>query len=254
MIRTLLIALFALATFPVCGQDDDAVFESANNDFEKGDYESAALKYTGLAEKGLISPELFYNLGTALYRDDKPGEAMLWFRRSLVARPGMAEAAQNIKFLSERIGFLEFAESKVDTVLRSLPPTFGKWLFTVALWIGLISLSAAFCVSQLRPNRSGLVTLSVIAFLFAIVGNRITNYSATHLALQNFATIVGEKVSAVTSPTPDAESVIDLPPGSEVRILQVAGQWIYAAIPGDLRGWIRRDDLEQVWPIIQKTS
>jgi len=254
MIRIFAIALCWVFVCNSQAQEDDTVFASANSDFETGEFSSASRKYLRLAENGLISSELFFNLGTALYRDGKPGEAMLWMRRAEVVRPGMPEAEQNLRFLRDRLGFLEFGQSKMDRALRSLPPAFGKWLFYSALWLGLIAFAAAFCIVRLRPNRSGFITLAVVCFMFAVVGNRITEYAKTHLALENFATITGDSVTALTSPTPDAEAVIDLPAGSEVRILQVAGQWIYADIPGELRGWIRREQLEQVWPVSFKTS
>lgn len=254
MTRVLVIgAVFTLVS-SLLAQDSDAIYASANTDFEEGDYASAIESYSKLATKGLVSPDLFYNLGTSLYREGNPGEALLWLRRALVAQPGMPEAAQNLEFLRNRIGFLEFADSKIDQSLRTLPPTFGKWLFWSAFWMGLIALAAAFCIDQLRPNRSGLITLAIALLMISFVGNRIDRYSKLHLSLENFATITAEDVSALTSPTPDAESVIELPPGSEVRILQVADRWIYVSIPGDLRGWIRRDQLEQVWPIIATTS
>ncbi|MEM9017807.1 MAG: SH3 domain-containing protein, partial [Verrucomicrobiota bacterium] len=69
------------------------------------------------------------------------------------------------------------------------------------------------------------------------------------LSPENFAIITSEETSAVTAPTPGAKSVIALPPGSEVRILQDAGAWNYVNIPGGLRGWIRASDVEKIWPL-----
>jgi hypothetical protein len=37
-----------------------------------------------------------------------------------------------------------------------------------------------------------------------------------------------------------------LPPGSEVKILSTRGDWIYAALPNTLRGWIPAKNVEQV--------
>ena len=40
--------------------------------------------------------------------------------------------------------------------------------------------------------------------------------------------------------------VLALPPGSEIRILSTRGDWTYAALPNDLRGWIPAKHAEQV--------
>jgi hypothetical protein len=37
-----------------------------------------------------------------------------------------------------------------------------------------------------------------------------------------------------------------LPPGSEVKILSTRGDWIYAALPNSLRGWIPAKNAERV--------
>jgi len=37
-----------------------------------------------------------------------------------------------------------------------------------------------------------------------------------------------------------------LPPGSEVKIVSTRGDWIYAALPNNLRGWIPAKNAERV--------
>jgi hypothetical protein len=37
-----------------------------------------------------------------------------------------------------------------------------------------------------------------------------------------------------------------LPPGSEVKVLSTRGDWVYAALPNNLRGWIPAKDAEPV--------
>jgi len=37
-----------------------------------------------------------------------------------------------------------------------------------------------------------------------------------------------------------------LPAGSEIKILSTRGDWIYAALPNDLRGWIPAASAESV--------
>jgi len=37
-----------------------------------------------------------------------------------------------------------------------------------------------------------------------------------------------------------------LPAGSEIKVLSIRGDWMYTALPNDLRGWILTKDAEQV--------
>jgi len=250
----LLVTLLALAATAVvprlpAQEEIDDVYRSANADFETGDFEQAALKYLGLVEDGRISAELYYNLGTTRFRQDRPGEAILWMRRAQLVEPDMPEASQNLEFLRRRLAFLEFADSEVDRIIRALPKGAAWWAASVAFWLGLIALAGAFLVPRLRGKRGALVVLAAVSLFLAMVAWRVELYRDRRLAPDNFAIVVGGKVAARTSPAPDAEPVIELPPGSEVRVVQESGPWRYVDIPGGVRGWLRREEAKPVWPI-----
>jgi len=244
-----LLVFFAGSAVVCAATGTDEAFAAANRDFEAGKFAEASSAYLDLTKAGHISSELYFNLGTAQYRLGKTGEAILWMRRALVVEPAMPEVRQSLEFLSGKIGYLEFTGDRVARFIGRLPATFSKWAVALALWTVLIALSLAFAVERLRPNRSALVTLALVAGMFAFVASRIGQYRATRIAFENFATVTADGASALTAPAPEAKSVIGLPPGSEVRILRESGQWLYAEIPGDLRGWIPLPALEPVWPV-----
>tara|TARA_R110002096_G_scaffold54841_2_gene141339 strand:+ start:749 stop:1477 length:729 start_codon:yes stop_codon:yes gene_type:complete len=230
-------------------QGSNQAYQSANQDFEAEKFEEAAVKYDELVKMGLISSELFYNLGTTRFRQGREGEAILWMRRAVMADPGMPEAFQNLEFFRTRHGFLEFSESRLDRLLRDFPHGLGRWLASFCIWGGLLAIAGAFLSQRLGPNRSSLITVGVILLMFSFVGFRLQSYQETNVNHENFATVVSNEAIALTAPNPNAKTVIELPPGSEIRILQNSGTWCYADIPGELRGWIRSENLESNWPI-----
>lgn len=244
----LLLALLALAG-TARAADPSADFAEANRLFEKGDFPQAAAAYEKLVSEGRLSSDLFYNLGATQHKLGQTGEAVLWMRRALAIEPGMPEARQSLAFLRDRIGFLEFAEGRIDRYLSALPPSFGPWAVSLGIWIGGLSVASAFWVPRLRPNRPALIALGAVAFIAAFAAHRADTYRAERIAVENFATVVEAGTSASTAPVPDAKSVIEIPPGSEVRILLSIAPWSYIEIPGDLRGWVRSEAIRPVWPI-----
>jgi hypothetical protein len=60
------------------------------------------------------------------------------------------------------------------------------------------------------------------------------------------AIVTGNDVQARLATADTANSVLALPPGSEIKILSTRGDWIYAALPNDLRGWIQTKNAEPV--------
>ena len=60
------------------------------------------------------------------------------------------------------------------------------------------------------------------------------------------AIVTGNDVQARLATADTANSVLALPAGSEIKILSTRGDWMYAALPNDLRGWIQTKYAEQV--------
>ncbi|PYK72362.1 MAG: aerotolerance regulator BatD, partial [Verrucomicrobia bacterium] len=58
--------------------------------------------------------------------------------------------------------------------------------------------------------------------------------------------VVADNAEARVATADSAKSVLALPPGSEVVILQERGDWSYAALPNDQRGWISTKAVEKV--------
>ncbi len=63
---------------------------------------------------------------------------------------------------------------------------------------------------------------------------------------RDLAIVTQDKVQARLATAENAGTVLVLPPGSEIRILSTRGQWSYAALPNDLRGWIPANSAERV--------
>ncbi len=63
---------------------------------------------------------------------------------------------------------------------------------------------------------------------------------------RDLAIVIGEKVNARVATADNAGSVLALPAGSEIKVLSTRGEWIYAALPNQLRGWILAASAERV--------
>ena len=58
--------------------------------------------------------------------------------------------------------------------------------------------------------------------------------------------ITGKEVEARLATADTAKSILVLPAGSEIEILSDRGDWIYAALPNDQRGWIPASSAQRV--------
>ena len=60
------------------------------------------------------------------------------------------------------------------------------------------------------------------------------------------AIVTGKDIQARLATADTANAVLALPSGSEIKVLSTRGDWIYAALPNNLRGWIPAKNAEQV--------
>lgn len=224
------------------------IYEKANLAFENKQYDEAVNLYQLLVTAGQASDSLYLNLGTAHFRGGSPGKAALWYRRAAHVKPGIPEVRQNFEFLRRRQGLLEFGSEEWQRLLLRIPPAALSWAGWLPLWLALFSL--AFLIFG---SRVAFKPLLGVAAAFALAGSAVffglNWYRGKYLAPENFATIIEKGTSALTAPAPDSDPVVALPEGSEIRVLQDTGPWIYAAIPGNIVGWVHHSAIEKNWPI-----
>ena len=205
--------------------------------------------FTAVLEKDRkVSADLLFNLGNTLFRLDQPGEAALWYRRALLLDPTDAAARQNLRLIRRRAGFIEFEPSVLQSFAGLVKNRHWQIAMTGLLWVSLVCLSAVAFLhppQRLRAWCWGGFAVSIILAAIAAAGvwGRLDD---DRLVRRSVVTAAG--ASAFTAPTDTAAVVIDLPPGSEVSRLEEREHWVYANLPGQRVGWLRKESLTRLWP------
>ncbi|MCB1232150.1 MAG: tetratricopeptide repeat protein [Verrucomicrobiae bacterium] len=246
-IAVLFLALSSfLSAFARAASDPDVTFMGGNRAYEDGRFADAEQVYRSLTEEGYVSIELFLNLGNALYRTDRPGEAALWYRRALELDPRSAEARQNLQVVKNLTGYHEFELDGADAWLARLSPGEIVAVLSTGCWIALLALVAAFLLPRLRDWRPLLFVVAGLSLATAGLSTWGLIRQQKQVDTDDLAIVIANESAALAGNFPDAEKVVDLPPGSELQILQRRGAWTYVAIPPDLRGWVKSDAIGAV--------
>ena len=237
------------------------LLETALLKYDAADYKGAVKDFKASLDAGGISAPLAHNIANAEYRAGNEGQAVLWYRRALALDPSLPEARQNLRFLSGKLGFLGFDDddAAVWPVVRYLRRQATLWQW---FWISAWALAAGIVWLAWVTPRAGrrwplisLISLAGISTLGAV--SFLVSRSQERAPLSERHVITALEVSASTAPAEAATTVTSLPPGSEVipRGSQ-RGNWIYVEIATaqsgsddkPLRGWVRADTLEKLWP------
>ncbi len=221
-------------------------FERGNALFEAGKFAEAAQAYEQSIQEGVSGANVYFNLGNANLRAGEKGRAVLNYERALALRPGHPEAAANLAFLQRSL---------------SLPvpaPTawhqFGEWMgvdamavvTAIGIWILLAGLVAL--LGPWRRPALGWSLLVVGAVPFAAGGLMLLGMHGGPRDPARAIVVSDEPAKAHYAPADNSRDVQVLPAGSEVRLLQDRGNWIYVEVAGGVRGWMAAGLVDTVVP------
>jgi tetratricopeptide (TPR) repeat protein len=220
-----------------------AQFAKANQEYAAGDFKVAIADYEELVRSGQDTPNVFYNLGNAYFRQKNFGRAILNYERALALEPHHPEAQANLRVARDEARALELIPSKWERLFAFANENQYAITAAIAFWIGLFSI-AVFIFGRRRSR--GAIALSILSLsIFAIA--IFASYQLSHgKSGPGLAIVTGENVEARLATADNANRVLTLPTGSEIKIVSQRGDWIYAALPNNLRGWMPANSAEQV--------
>ena len=218
-------------------------FAKANQAYNEGRYEEAVAGYQALVASGQWNANLFYDLGNAHYRLGKFGQAILNYERALALDPRHPEADANLRLARDEARALELRKDPIERYAAMV--TEKQWAIAAAagFWIAL------FLAAQMVLNRkrsAGRVALVVAGLVLGGVAVFAISTLENGTSGRSLAIVTGEDVAARIATADSAQTVLALPAGSAVKVLSERGDWSYAELPNDQRGWIPSSAVERV--------
>ena len=236
-------ALICLVVPSLALAKPDGEFAKANQEFAQGHFKEAIAGYQDLVHAGQWNANLFYNLGNAYFRTRDFGHAILNYERALALDNHHPEATANLQIARDEARALELPPNRLERYLQFANINQYSVGAMLTFWLGIFGIVVAMFA---RRRSAALISLSILCLLLcaaAIWAVRTLDDGSNGRAL---AIVTGNDVQARLATADTANSVLALPPGSEIKILSTRGDWIYAALPNDLRGWIQTKNAEPV--------
>ncbi len=201
-----------------------------------------------------LSAAVFTLIGHARYKQGDMGRAGLWYQRAQLLDPTNRELHQNLRHLHEKVGFFQF-EYHSPLAEWSLLLGRNTWIIAASAGVWLILLALFGCILSSRRKAGG----RACALVFIITGTLLLIPSATFAVarpasedrVKDIAIVTAQDVRAFTAATLTSGSVVDIPPGSQVRLLEKRGAWSYVEVPSGtdpVRGWVETPTLTPFWP------
>lgn len=221
---------------------DESAFAKANQAYAEGRFQDAATGYESLIRSGNWNANLFYDLGNARYRLGDFGQAILSFERALALDPRHPEADANLRLARDEGRALELRRDWIERYASMATVKQYTIAAAVAFWF------AVFIATHLFFSRRSAARIAFIAVAVLVCGVSIFAIFTLENGARGdaLAIVTGKGVEARLATADNAKSVLLLPAGSEIKILNERGDWLYAALPNDQRGWIPTSSAQRV--------
>jgi tetratricopeptide (TPR) repeat protein len=245
-VKWLLPAIFLINSWVSAqAQNPQVLFDQANSAYAKGDYAQAIDLYENILKSGVISGEVYFNLGNAYFKSDRIGYAILYYEKAKKYLDGDPSLDHNLKLARMRI---------VDQI-DEIPVIFiEQWwrelihLFPINtyLWLCLafFTLLMLFLIVKIYLHRSwlkNLIWMILILFLLTVV---CTTSQIYEFETTKFGIILDEKISVVSEPGLSGKEVFILHEGTKVEVKRQLDDWLEITIPDGKTGWVKKSDLD----------
>jgi tetratricopeptide (TPR) repeat protein len=239
------VALFSaiLCLFVSASAFAQAEFAKGNQEYAQGNFKEAINNYEAVVHAGHWNANLFYDLGNAYFRTHDFGRAILNYERALALDNHHPEATANLQIARDEARALELQPTKLERYLQFASVNQYAIAASVAFWLGIFGIVALIFA---RRRSAALLFLSILCLLVGGLAVWAIHTLDNGSEGRGLAIVTGNDVQARLATADTANSVLALPPGSEIKILSMRGDWMYAALPNDLRGWIQTKNAEQV--------
>jgi tetratricopeptide (TPR) repeat protein len=229
----------------------EASFREAAEAYASADYTSAIRLLHALEKEGYASFPVYYNLGSAYYKNGNLGASMLYYEKALLLNPGNEDLMHNIRVVRARtrdrveaIPLLFFVRWWNGVKDGFSAETFFWWSM-LFLWVFALCMFFFFGFRRVLLRRVALVTGVVSGLLFVL---SVTLYSTRLEQLQahRFAIIMPDET--VVRSTPDASGVESfiIHEGLKIEILESREQYYHIRLADGKSGWIQRSSAERI--------
>ena len=222
---------------------EDPAFSKANQAYSEGRFQEAVDGYESLVQSGRWNANLFYNLGNAWFRLGDFGKAILNYERALALDPHHPEASANLRVARDEARALELRKDGIERYVARATPTQYSVAAAIAFWFVLFGVTRLFLSRRPSAGQTALIACAVVVCAVSAFALYRLENGAQGRAL---AIVTGKDIEARLATADSASSILTLPAGSEIKVLSERGDWVYAALPNDQRGWIPAKAVERV--------
>ena len=229
----------SVAAQPQALQTVRTYFYQANEHYKAGRYEEAAKAYRQVLDAGFENGAVYYNLGNALLKSGRKGEALWAYLKARAGMPGNPNLSSNLNYLESLLA--------VESQSQWNPPVWVRWLTFNGCFAtrALVMLLAGFlwiagvCL-ELRRWAPRLDFLSPLTWAATVGSGLLAAAVVTQTVWQSKprAVVVEPEASVRFAPQPEATVHYGVLEGAQVEVMQRESGWVQVRRFDGKAGWV----------------
>jgi tetratricopeptide (TPR) repeat protein len=249
------IAVFTICLF-LCSiransQTNNELFDKANELYRTSKFTESIAIYEKIEKSGLVSSELYFNLGNAYYKINKVAESVYNYEKSLKLNPQNTDAKTNLVFAKRMT--IDVIEELPKTVLQNIEQnyiqkfSYNQWAVASVVFSILTGLFFLLFYFSYIPNRKRFYFVSAALSVLLLIMSILFTYKEFDFDTKNIEAIVFlEKVSVNTAPTDNSDEAFELHEGTKVVVLDRVDTWKKIKISDGKIGWIQSNSIKEL--------
>jgi len=224
-------------------------FELANKAYTEEKFNEAIALYDKIIENGIVSSDVYFNIGNCYYRLSNFPMAVLYYEKAKKINPADGDIDLNLKI----------ANTKIIDKIEPIPQLFFvKWwilitnLFHFNTW-ALISIIATlllftslffYLIIKTYSGKKTFFWLSLTALLIIFLSVTFAYNQYSNINKKDEAIVFAPTLTVKSSPDEKGIDKFVIHEGTKVFILDEFNNWVKIKIANGSNGWIEKHNLE----------
>jgi tetratricopeptide (TPR) repeat protein len=231
--------------------DPKSIIAKANKEYKNQNFEAALESYSSVLHQGLVSSELYYNIGNTYYRMGRMGYAILNYEKALKLAPGDEDIKHNLSVANahtaDKIEVLPklFLIEWWDSLVMLF--TVNGWAFifilTFILFLSTIGFYYYFRNSEYQKSLFflGIFNLILLVFVFTLFLVRLNDETSNE-----FGILIETSANVKVSPDYDSNDAFIIHEGIKFKIEDKVENWTKIKLKDGKVGWLNNNNYKSI--------
>jgi tetratricopeptide (TPR) repeat protein len=243
--------MFLFASFLQGQNNPKELFDQANELYRTNSYKKAIELYESIEMQGMISSELYFNMGNSYYKLNEIAESIYNYEKALQVNPQNKDAKVNLVFAKRMT--IDAIEELPKTVLQNFETDYlqelsiNQWAWiSIGASLGLLFFFIGYYFSYV-PSQKRIYFAALVACLLLLLCSFIISFKEHQYQTNKLEAIVFQEVVTVkNAPSENSDDVFELHEGTKVTVLDKVAAWKKIKLADGKVGWIPKKALKEL--------